>query len=88
LERFRRNRDTDKLEITLSQFYALLAPTRTYGQPGKLFTNGTSNYFHIRDAEGKLRAVVAGWPHVDQGWFIGIVDETKPVLHAGVVTLD
>lgn len=49
-----------KTETTLAQFYEALRLQRG-GKRGALLTDGRWNIFYIRDAEGTLWAVGAGW---------------------------
>jgi hypothetical protein len=58
----------DSHETYLGDLYCLLTQQHE-GEDGLLLTNGYANIFYIRDAEGILWAVNAGWN--GGGWRVG-----------------
>ena len=58
----------DKFEITLGQFFSLIQK-QGKGEAGVLLTNGYANIAYIRDDEGILWAVRAGWD-AGSGWYV------------------
>ena len=68
---------SDKEEITLSQFYALLAK-QGGGQQGELLVNGYANIAYIRDQNDKLWAVHARWYSDGGGWYVSARSVTYP----------
>lgn len=56
-----------KHETTLAHLWELLK-AQPNGKPGTLLTNGCANIFYIRDTEGILWAVGAGWR--SGGWYV------------------
>lgn len=55
----------EKYETALAQIYALMKRQQN-GKVGSLLTEGGSNVFYVRDADGNLRAVGVFWN--DGGW--------------------
>jgi len=56
----------DRAETSLAHFWELLTK-QANGEKGTLLTNGYTNIFYIKDANGTLWAVGAGW-HAVNGW--------------------
>lgn len=57
----------EKIETSLAELYARLE-AQGNGGGGPLLTDGNWNIFYIRDKDGALRAVYAGWS--DDGWLV------------------
>ncbi len=76
-EEIRKELGMEKEEITLSQFYAMLAKQGA-GQAGELLTNGYANIAYIRDAEGTLWAVFAHWFAGSGGWVVSASSVASP----------
>lgn len=65
----------EKAETTLTEFHALLQAQKD-GENGPLLTNGYANIFYVRDVNGVLRAVGAGWD--GGGWHVVARPVTDP----------
>jgi len=65
----------EKAETTLTELFALMEAQKN-GEDGPLLTNGYANIFYVRDVNGVLRAVGAGWS--GGGWDVGATPVTSP----------
>ena len=67
----------DRCEITLGQHFALLSK-QGRGESGVLLTNGYANVAYIRDTNGILWAVFAGWRAGRGGWRVEAYSVGRP----------
>lgn len=67
----------DTAETTLSQFWELLKKQGT-GQKGPFLVNGYANIAYIRDMNGTLWAVDAGWGSGRGGWCVEAFSVSGP----------